>query len=91
MQSKTPAENNVQTVILLSLPNDVHEDLEAFASFSNTQLDDLVVSYIRDGIANDSRILKRIKFVAKANKFFRNKAIHSRTAQEIINEFNLVH
>lgn len=91
MKSKTLADNSTQSVILVTLPTDVLEDLGKFASFNETQLDDLVFSYIVDGIANDSRILKRMEFTDKANRAFGNKPIHSKTAEAIVNDFNLVY
>lgn len=84
-------ENEIQAEILLTLPKEVLEDLRKIAAFNNTDLHDLVYSYIVDGIANDSRIVKRMEFEDNANESLGGKSIHSKTAKEIISDFNLVY
>ena len=89
MGIETLAENSTQTEILLTLPNKLLKDSKKIASLNNSYLDDLVYSYVVDGIANDYRIAKREEFTDKANEAAGNKSIHSKTAEEILNDFNL--
>lgn len=84
-------ENEIQTEILLTLPNEVLKDLRKIAAFNNSGLNDLVYSYITDGLANDSRIVKRMEFEDNANELLGGESIHSKTAKEIVNDFNLVY
>ena len=84
-------ENQVRAEILLTLPREVLKDLRKIATFNNCGLDELVYSYIVDGIASDSRIVKRMEFEDNANDSLGHKPIDSKTAREIINDFNLVY
>lgn len=83
--------NKPQAEILLTLPEEVLEDLKKIASYNNTDLEGLVYSYIVDGIASDSRIVKRMEFSDAANETLGKKSFHSKTAKEIVNDFNLVY
>ncbi len=91
METKILKENKSQAEILLTLPGEVLEDLKKIALFNNSNFEDLIYSYIVDGIANDSRVVKRMEFTDNINETLGNKDIHSKTAEEIINEFNLVY
>jgi hypothetical protein len=91
METKISKENKFQAEILLTLPGEVLEDLKKIALFNNFGFEDLVYSYIVDGIASDSRIVKRMEFTDNVNETLGNKDIHSKTAEEVINEFNLVY
>ncbi len=84
-------ENEIQAEIFLTLPKEMLEDLRKIADFNNTDLNGLVYTYIVDGIANDSRIVKRMEFEDHAHVSLGGKSIHSKTAKEIINDFNLVY
>jgi hypothetical protein len=84
-------ENETQAEAILTLPKEVLKDLRKIAVFNNSGLNDLVYSYIVDGIASDSRIVKRMEFEDNANVSLGGKSIHSKTAKEIINDFNLVY
>ena len=91
MKMTLSKENEIQAEILLTLPKEMLEDLRKIATFNNTGLNDLVYSYIVDGIASDSRIVKRMEFEDNAHESLGGKSIHSKTAKEIINDFNLVY
>ena len=91
MKPTISKENKIQADILLTLPNEVLKDLRKIAVFNNSGLNDLIYSYIVDGIASDSRIVKRMEFEDNANESLGDKSIHSKTAKEIINDFNLVY
>jgi hypothetical protein len=91
MKPTISKENEIQAEILLTLPKEVLKDLRKIAVFNNSSLNDLIYSYIVDGIASDSRIIKRMKFEDNASKSLGGKSIHSKTAKEIINDFNLVY
>lgn len=91
MKTKLSKENKTQTELFLSLPVEVLEDLNKIALFNNNKLENLVYSYIIDGIASDSRTVKRVEFTDGANKLPRNRSFYSKTAEEIINDFNLAY
>jgi hypothetical protein len=91
MKPTISKENEIQAEILLTLPKEVLKDLRKIAVFNNSSLNDLIYSYIVDGIASDSRIIKRMKFEDNASESLGGKSIHSKTAKEIINDFNLVY
>ena len=91
MKPTISKENEIQADILLTLPNEVLKDLRKIAVFNNSGLNDLIYSYIVDGIASDSRIIKRMEFEDNASESLGGKSIHSKTAKEIINDFNLVY
>lgn len=84
-------ENTSQAEILLILPTEVLKDLRKIASLNSSGLDDLIYSYIVDGIAGDSRTVKRMEFSENANKLLGGKSFHSKNAREIINDFNLIY
>jgi hypothetical protein len=84
-------ENEIQADILLTLPKEMLKDLIKIAVLKNSGINDLVYYYIVDGIASDSRIVKRMEFEDNANVSLGGKSIHSKTAKEIINDFNLVY
>lgn len=84
-------ENTTQAEILLTLPTEVLKDLRRIASFNNSGLEDLIYSYIVDGIAGDSRTVRRMEFSDNANKLLGGKSFHSKNAREIINDFNLIY
>lgn len=91
MKPNNTSNNSLYTNISLSVPNEIIEDIIKIASFNNTKLDVQIYSYIIDGIANDSRIIKRVDFEDNANEAFGDKSIHKKSAEEIINDFNLVY
>lgn len=84
-------ENEIQAEIILTLPKEMLKDLRKITTFNKGGLGELVYSYIVDGIASDSRIVKRMEFEDNANDSLGSKSIHSKTAKEIINDFNLVY
>ena len=83
--------NKNQTETLLLIPDEILKDLKEIASFNDITLEDLTYSYIIDGLANDSRIIKRLKFKRHAGETFGKDNFHSRSSREIINDFNLVY
>lgn len=91
MRMTIAKKNEIEAEIQLTLPKEMLEDLRKIVAFNNTGLNDLVYSYIVDGIASDSRIVKRMEFEDHANEMLGDKSFHSKTAKEIINDFNLVY
>jgi len=91
MSEKTTKKDKTQTDLLLSVPDLILYDLKKIASFSDVSLEDLAFSYIIDGIAGDSRIVKRMEFKQHVDKTSRRDDFHSRSSREIINDFNLVY
>jgi hypothetical protein len=89
MNTNGVEKTKIQAEILLTLPNEVLEDLKKIASFNNTALKDLVFSYVVDGIACDSEIMKRTGFKSHINDIAGKSTFYSRTAEEIIKDFKL--
>ncbi len=75
--------------LALTLPREIVDDLNKIATFNDTLLEDLVFSYIVDGIASDSRAVKRMRFTDNANKVLGKKNISPKTVDDIFN--NLVY
>ena len=89
MKSIVPKKNQVHVDILLPLPREVIEDLIKIAAFNNSSLEDLIYGYVVDGLASDSRIVKQMEFSDNEGTNWGTKSIHSMTAREILNTFNL--
>ena len=79
----------IKEQMTLNLPGEIIVDLKKIASFNGTVLEDLVYSYIVDGIAGDSRAVNRMKFTDKANEVLGKNNIPSKTVEDIFN--NLVY
>jgi hypothetical protein len=91
MSEKSIREPNSLIKIILSVPRDIGYDLEEIASHKRVSIEDLAYSYIVEGIAGDSRILKRAEFKRQADKNLKHEDFHSRSAREIVNDFNLLY
>lgn len=77
-----------QVEVTLSIQNDIGNDLQEIASFDGVTIENLAYSYIVEGIAGDSRILKRAKLKRNVGENRKNKDFHAKSAQEIVNDFN---
>ncbi len=86
---KTKLKETIQEQVALTLPREIVDDLNKIASFNETNLEDLVYSYIVDGIASDSRAVNRMKFTDKANEVMGKNNIPPKTVEDIFN--NLVY
>ena len=86
---KTKLKETIQEQVTLTLPRETVDDLNKIASFNETNLEDLVYSYIVDGIASDSRAVNRMKFTDKANEVMGKNNIPPKTVEDIFN--NLVY
>jgi hypothetical protein len=91
MGEKSLKADKTQTDLLVSVPNSIMDDLKKIALFNGVSLEDLGYSYIVDGIASDSRIIKRVEFKRHANETLNTDDFHSKSSKEIINDFNLVY
>jgi len=91
MKTKISKENTSQAEILLTLPEEVLEDLRKIALFNNSGFEDLIYSYIVNGIASDSRIVKSMESTGNVNEILGKKNFHLKTAKEIISDFKLVY
>jgi len=91
MGEEANVDNKSLIKIILSVPRDIGYDLEEIASHNGVSIEDLAYSYIVEGIAGDSRILKRAKFKRQADKSLKHEDFHSRSAREIVNDFNLLY
>ena len=86
---KTKLRVTIQEQVTLTLPREIVDDLNKIASFNETNLEDLVYSYIVDGIASDSRAVNRMKFTDKANEVMGKNNIPPKSVEDIFN--NLVY
>ena len=91
MGEEANVDNKSLIKIILSVPRDIGYDLEEIASHNGVSIEDLAYSYIVEGIAGDSRILKRAEFKRQADKRLKHDDFHSRSAREIVNDFNLLY
>jgi hypothetical protein len=91
MGEKAKRDNKSQIKIILSIPRDIGYDLEEIASHNGITIEDLAFSYIVEGIAGDSRVLKRAEFKHQADKNLKHEDFHSKSAREIVNDFNLLY
>jgi len=90
MGEKTVKNDNGQIKIILSIPRDIGYDLEEIASINGVTIEDLAYSYIIEGISGDVRVLKRAEFKRHANEIFKEGDFHSKSAREIVSDFNLL-
>lgn len=86
---KTKTTENIQEKVTLTLPGEIVGDLKKIALFNDTGFEDLVCSYIIDGIAGDSRAVNRMRFADKANKVLSKNNVPPKTVEDIFN--NLVY
>lgn len=91
MGEKEARDKNSLIKIILSVPRDIGYDLEEIASHNGVTIEDLTYSYIVEGIAGDSRVLKRAEFKRQADKNLKHEDFHSKSAREIVNDFNLLY
>jgi hypothetical protein len=89
MKTKTSDPKNIRQKVTLTLPGEIVENLNKIATFNNTRFEDLVYSYIADGIAGDSRTVRRMHFTDNANKILEKNNIPPKTVDDIFN--NLVY
>lgn len=86
-----PEKNQAHIDILLPLPGEMIRDLKKIAAFNNSELKDLIYSYVVDGLASDSLIIKRLEVDNAADKNSGYKSIHAKTAREILKDFKLAY
>ena len=91
MGEKSLKDNNSLVKIVLTVPRDIGYDLEEIASHNGVSIEDLAYSYIVEGIAGDSRVLKRAEFKRQVDKNLKNEDFHSKSARQIVNDFNLLY
>lgn len=80
-----------QFELTLSIPSDIGNDLQEIASFNGVSIENLAFSYIIEGITGDSRLLKRAEFKRHADENLKHDDFHSKSAREIVNDFNLLY
>lgn len=91
MGEKAETNNSSLVKITLSVPREIGYDLEEIASDNDVTIEDLAYSYIVEGIAGDSRVLKRAEFERQVDKNLKHEDFHSKSAREIVNDFNLLY
>ncbi len=91
MGEKAVKNNTSQVLITVPVPADIGRDLEEIASFNGATVESLIYSYIVEGISGDSRILKRAEFKRHADESLNKEDFRSKSAREIVNEFNLLY
>ncbi len=89
MKTKTAINDTILEKVTLVLPKEIVDDLNKIASFNETSREDLVYSYIVDGIAGDSRTVKRMNFTDHVNETLGKNNIPPKTVEDIFN--NLVY
>ncbi len=89
MKTQISDQENIRTNVTLTLPGEVVENLNRIAGFHNIRFEDLVYSYIADGIAGDSRAVKRMHFTENANEVLKKNNLPPKTVDDIFN--NLVY
>lgn len=77
--------------VTLSIPSDIGNDLEEIASFNGVSIDNLAYSYIVEGIAGDSRILKGAEFRRHVDEEPNKDDFHSKSSREIVNDFKILY
>jgi hypothetical protein len=87
MTTKTKV--RIHETLTLTLPIEIIEDLNKIAKFNDTNTENLVYSYIVDGITGDSRAAKRMRFTEKANETLGRSNRPSKTVEDIFD--NLVY
>ena len=83
--------NTERCELPLDLPDSILDDLQKIAAFNGVSVRDLTYSYIVDGIAGDSRVLKRAEFTRQVKGILRRDDFLSRDPKDIINDFNLLY
>ncbi|MCG6931705.1 MAG: hypothetical protein LJE64_14210 [Desulfofustis sp.] len=91
MGEKALKSNASEVVITVSVPADIGRDLEEIALSNGVTVESLVYSYVVEGISGDSRILKRAEFKRHADESLNKDDFRSKSAREIVNEFNLLY
>jgi hypothetical protein len=91
MSNRTAEKSEHQVGLSLSVPDFLFEDLKKVASFSGMSIEELAYSYIVEGIAGDSRTVKRVEFEQQASENFQKSDFHTKPARDIVNDFNLVY
>lgn len=91
MSGKLVKDDNSLIKIILSIPRDIGYDLEEIASFTGVTIENLAYSYIIEGIAGDARVQKRAEFKRLVGENLKQGDFHSKSAREIVNDFNLLY
>lgn len=91
MGEKAMKKDNSQIEITLTIPSDIGNDLAEIGSSNGVSIENLAYSYIIEGIAGDSRILKRAEFKRHVDENLKHGDFHSKSAREIVNDFNLLY
>ena len=85
----TKTKETIRETLTLTLATEIIDDLNNIAAFNDKGLEDLVYSYIVEGITGDSRAVNRMKFTDKANEILGKNDIPPKTVEDIFN--NLVY
>ena len=89
MKSKTQSKNRTQAEITLTLPSELLEDLTRIALFNKTKLESTIYSYIVDGLASDSRTVRRMELTGNENKVPEKNNTLPKTVAKIFNDLIL--
>jgi len=91
MGEKATHDGTSHIQITLSVPNDIGKDLQEIAAFNKVSIENLAYSYIVEGIAGDSLILKRAEFKHHVDENLKHDDFRSKSSREIVNDFNLLY
>jgi len=91
MQNNTHNSSESRSSLSLAIPQELLEDLRKLAEHNATSVEELVFSYIIEGLAGDSQLIKRLKFLDQATENLAEKGLMEKSPREIINDFNFLH
>lgn len=74
---------NIREVLTLTVPKEIAEDLDKIARFNDKTTEELVFSYIVEGVASDSHDARRIKFAEKATQALGKGTDKAKTIDDI--------
>ena len=81
----TAAKFNISELLTISIPKEIIEDLNCIAEFNDTSVEDVVYSYIVEGLKNDSLVARRMKFTDKANEVLKRNRVPPKSVDDIFN------
>lgn len=89
MTRKLLTKDSTQAQVNLTLPMEVLNDLNKLMINNETNLHDLIYSYIIQGITSDSLDFQRMKFTEKVNKATKENNRPSKTVDELLRSLPL--
>jgi len=85
----TETKESISETVTFSLPREILDDLRKIATLNEMNIEELLYSYVVEGIAGDSREARRFDFTEKANELLGKDKAHPKKFDEIFG--NLVY